>query len=428
AIKSVYASVFFHDSKAYMMATSNLIDEEKMAVVLQEVCGTHYGDLFYPTFSGVARSINFYPIEPEKPEDGIASIALGLGKHIVDGGVTLRFSPRYPKKILQLASVEMALKETQKSYYALSLDKNSFHPDLDECVNIRQCEMERAEKDGVLRYIASTYDFENNVLKDGAHHKGRKVITFSNVLKHNTFPLADILHNVLEIGQREMNNPVEIEFAVNLDTPQGYPKVFALLQIRPIVSANDGIREDLAEIDNMRLLLRSNSSLGNGQVSGLRDFVYVKPSSFNAANNSEVARRISDLNDQFLARGENYILVGPGRWGSSDSWLGIPVKWPQISAARVIVESGLANYRVDPSQGTHFFQNLTSFGVGYFTINPFLNDGYYDLSFLDETPAVYEDEYIRHVRYDQSMIVLMDGKKSCGVVLKPGETYTQRQG
>ena len=427
AIKSVYASVFFHDSKAYMMATSNLIDEEKMAVVLQEVCGTHYGDLFYPTFSGVARSINFYPIEPEKPEDGIASIALGLGKHIVDGGVTLRFSPRYPKKILQLASVEMALKETQKNFYALSLDKNSFHPDLDECVNISQCEIDRAEKDGVLKYIASTYDFENNVLRDGAHHKGRKVITFSNVLKHNTFPLADILQNVLEIGQREMNNPVEIEFAVNLDTPHGYPKVFALLQIRPIVSANDGIREDLAEIDNERLLLRSNSSLGNGQVSGLKDFVYVKPASFNAANNPEVARRISDLNDHFLARGENYILVGPGRWGSSDSWLGIPVKWPQISAARVIVESGLANYRVDPSQGTHFFQNLTSFGVGYFTINPFLNDGYYDLAFLDNAPAIYEDEFIRHVRYEEAMIVLMDGKKSCAVVLKPGEKFTQRQ-
>lgn len=419
AIKSVYASVFYHDSKAYMTATSNLIDEEKMAVVLQEVCGTTFENRFYPTISGVARSINFYPVSPEKPEDGIANIALGLGKHIVDGGITLRFSPRYPRKVLQLASVDMALRETQKTFYALDLKKESFHPAVDETVNLLQLGLDMAERDGSMKFIASTYDFENNVLRDGLQGKGRRVLTFASVLKHNVFPMSEILQNALEIGQAEMNNPVEIEFAVNLNPAPGNPKIFALLQIRPIVSANDGLNEDISRILPDETLLISRSSLGNGVVSGIRDFVYVKPGNFNAANNNEVALRVGRLNDQFLADGINYILVGPGRWGSSDPWLGIPVKWPQISAARVIVESGLANYRIDPSQGTHFFQNLTSFGVGYFTINPYMNDGYYDVSWLDSQPAVYEDEFIRHVRSDVEMIIKMDGKRSYGVVMKP---------
>ncbi|MDD2963952.1 MAG: PEP/pyruvate-binding domain-containing protein [Bacteroidales bacterium] len=419
AIKSVYASVFFHDSKAYMTATSNLIDEEKMAVVLQEVCGTTFDSHFYPTISGVARSINFYPVDPEKPEDGIANIALGLGKHIVDGGVTLRFSPRYPKKVLQLASVDMAMRETQKNFYALDLNKESFHPAVDETVNLLQLELDTAERDGSLKLIASTHDFENNMLRDGLQGRGRRVLTFGSVLKHNVFPLAEILQNALEIGQAEMNNPIEIEFAANLNPAPGNPRVFALLQIRPIVSANDGLNEDISKIAPNDTLLISRSSLGNGVVSGIIDLVYVKPGNFNAANNGEVALRVGALNDQFLAAGQNYILVGPGRWGSSDPWLGIPVKWPQISAARVIVESGLANYRIDPSQGTHFFQNLTSFGVGYFTINPYMNDGYYDVAWLDEQPAVYEDEYIRHVRTSSPMVIKMDGKKSFGVVLKP---------
>lgn len=421
AIKSVYASVFFHDSKAYMTATSNLIDEEKMAIVLQEVCGSMFGNHFYPTISGVARSINFYPVDPEKPEDGIANIALGLGKHIVDGGQTLRFSPRYPKKVLQLATVDMALRETQKTFYALDLKKESFHPAVEETVNLLQLELEIAERDGSLKYIASTHDFENNILRDGLHGRGRRALTFASVLKHNIFPLAGIIQNALAIGQAEMNNPVEIEFAANLNPAPGNPRVFALLQIRPIVSANDGLTEDIGKIPAEHTLIMSNSSLGNGEVSDLHDFVYIRPGNFNAAMNGETALLVEKLNDEFLASGRNYILVGPGRWGSSDPWLGIPVKWPQISAARVIVESGLANYRIDPSQGTHFFQNLTSFGVGYFTINPYLKDGYYDLEWLDSQPAVFENELIRHVRTKSPMIVKMDGKKSQGVIMKPAE-------
>ncbi|HBZ66992.1 MAG TPA: phosphoenolpyruvate synthase [Bacteroidales bacterium] len=419
AIKSVYASVFFHDSKAYMTATSNLIDEEKMAIVLQEVCGSMFDNRFYPTISGVARSINFYPVDPEKPEDGIANIALGLGKHIVDGGQTLRFSPRYPKKVLQLATVDMALRETQKTFYALDLKKESFHPAVEETVNLLQLELDSAERDGSLKYIASTHDFENNILRDGLHGRGRRALTFASVLKHNIFPLAGIIQNALAIGQAEMNNPVEIEFAANLNPAPGNPRVFALLQIRPIVSANDGLPEDIGKIPTEQVLITSNSSLGNGVVSDIHDFVYVRPGNFNAAMNGELALQVEKLNDEFLASGRNYILVGPGRWGSSDPWLGIPVKWPQISAARVIVESGLANYRIDPSQGTHFFQNLTSFGVGYFTINPYLKDGFYDIDWLDNQPAVFENDLIRHVRTNAPMIIKMDGKKSQGVIMKP---------
>jgi CheY-like chemotaxis protein len=421
AIKSVYASVYFRDSKAYMLATHNLIDEEKMAVVLQEVVGTRYGDRYYPTISGVARSINFYPIEPEKPEDGIASLALGLGKHIVDGGVTLKFVPRYPRKVLQLSSPQTALRETQKTFYALDLHPESFRPAVDDTINLLKLNIEEAEKDNSLRLIASTYDFENNILRDGIHYAGRRVITFANILKNNAVPIPQIIQEVLEIGQREMDNPIEIEFAVNLNPPKGSPMVFSLLQIRPIVNLNEDLAEDIERIKDDQLLLRSHSALGNGVIDSICDFIYVKPETFNAANNPEVALRLEALNQRFLEEGKNYVLVGPGRWGSSDPWLGIPVKWPQISAARVIVESGLPNYRIDPSQGTHFFQNLTSFQVGYFTINPYINDGFYDLDYLNSRPAVYEDEYLRHVRFESPIIVKINGKKSKAVVLKPIE-------
>ncbi len=421
AIKSVYASAFFMDSKSYMAATSNVIDEEKMGIVLQEVCGNQYGSRFYPDISGVARSINFYPIEPEKPEDGIANIALGLGKYIVDGGNTLRFSPKYPKKILQLSNTDMALKETQRSFFALDLNPESFVESTDETVNLRKLRLKEAEKDNTLRNIASTYDFQNHILRDGVHHEGLKVLTFSNVLKHNVFPLAEILQTVLEVGQREMSKPVEIEFAINLNVPKGQPKVFNLLQIRPIVDNKETIERNLDEIPKEKAILYSNSALGNGVIDGIQDFVYIKPNTFDASKTNEISANLGAVNDKFIAENKNYVLVGPGRWGSSDPWLGIPVKWSQISQARVIVESGLENYRIDPSQGTHFFQNLTSFRVGYFTVNPFIGDGHYDLEYLEKQPAVYEDDFIRHVHFDQPLTVLVDGKKTKGVVMKMGE-------
>jgi CheY-like chemotaxis protein len=423
AIKCVYASAFFKDSKAYMSATANIIDEEKMAIVLQEVCGSRYGDRFYPTFSGVARSINFYPIEPEKPEDGIASVALGLGKYIVDGGLTLRFSPKYPKKVLQVASPDMALRETQRVFYALNLDTSSFSPSLDDGANLLKLRIAEAEKDKSLKHVASTYDFDNHVLRDGPHYEGKKVITFSNILQHKTFPLAEILDTALKIGQKEMNKPVEIEFAVNLSNNRDDAGIFNLLQIRPIVDNRESMLVDLGAIKKEETIIYSNSALGNGMIQNIRDIVFVKPDSFDPAQSTIIAQDVGKLNDILTKENKNYVLVGPGRWGSTDPWLGIPVKWPQISNARVIVESGLENYRIDPSQGTHFFQNLTSFRVGYFTINPYINDGFYDLDFLHKFEPFYEDEFLKHIRFENSIEIKIDGRKNVGVIFKPKKQF-----
>ncbi len=418
AIKAIYASVFYHSSKSYIAATSNIIDEEKMSVILQEMCGTRYGNYFYPTVSGVARSVNFYPIAPETTSDGVANIALGLGKYIVEGGVGIRFSPRYPKKILQLSTPQMALNETQKYFYALDLSNENFVPDIDDSSNIVKLPLSAAEKDKTLRFVASTYDFDSKIIRDGILHEGKRLITFSKILNHNSFPLAEILNDLLEIGQHELNSPVEIEFAVNLDVPSGSPKIFNFLQIRPIVSEQRG-SINLDHINREDILIWSDMALGNGEINHIRDIVYIKTNEFNAVNNPEIAAYIEKINDRMIAEKRNYILCGPGRWGSSDPWLGIPVKWPQISEARLIVESGLRNYRMDASQGTHFFQNLTSFRVGYFTINPYNNDGLFDTEFLDAQPAEYEDKYIRHIRCTEPLPILIDGKHMKGVVLKP---------
>jgi len=419
AIKSVYASTYYKASKAYMTATSNVIDEEKMAIVLQTVTGQRYGKRFYPTISGVARSINFYPIGQEKPEDGIANLAFGLGKYIVDGGMTLRFSPKYPQKILQTSTPEMALKETQKHFFALSLDHHSFGPTIDDSANLLFLRIKEAENDSSMRFVASTFDYHSNMVRDGVKHEGKKIITFNNILKHSTFPLAEILQEVLKIGQREMGKPIELEFTVELNVPANYPKTFYLLQIRPIVDNKETIDRDLHKVKKKDTIIWCDSALGNGILDNIRDFVYMRPESFEAGNNTEIADKIGKINNEFLEKGENYILVGPGRWGSADPWLGVPVKWPQISAARVIVESGLKDYHIDPSQGTHFFQNLTSFRVGYFTINPFIKEGFYDVDFLNKEEAVYEDEHIRHIRFEKPLRVEIDGKNNMGVIYKP---------
>ena len=421
AIKAVYASVFYRDSKAYMTATSNLIDQEKMAIVLQEVVGTRYGDHFYPTLSGVARSLNFYPIGNEKAEDGIANIALGLGKYIVDGGLTLRFSPRHPHSILQMSTTDFALRETQTHFYALDLaDVNiSDHFSVNDAFNLKRLTLKDADADGALKYIVSTYDPYDMIIRDGYYPGGRKILSFVNILQHDVFPLADTLDQLLQIGQREMGRPIEIEFAVNIDKADPHKATFYLLQIRPIVDNKEVMEEDLTIVPKEDTILSSANVLGNGIVNDVQDIIYVKSRTFNAANNQLIAYDIEKLNRQFTGTDQGYILVGPGRWGSSDTWLGIPVKWPHICNARVIVECGLENYRIDPSQGTHFFQNLTSFGVGYFTINPFKGDGWFDEEFLDLLPAVEETEYLRHVRLEAPAIIKMDGKRSLGVVLKP---------
>lgn len=416
AIKGVYASVYYHDSKAYMTATSNVIDQEKMAVILQEVVGKQYDGRYYPNISGVLRSLNYYPIGDERAEDGIASLALGLGKYIVDGGQTLRVSPYHPHQVLQTSELETALRETQTRFYALDTRHVGNDFKVDDGFNILNLKVKEAERDNSLNFIASTYDPYDQVIRDGLYEGGRKVISFAGVLQQNVFPLPELLQMSMRYGAEAMRRPVEIEFACNLNADR--TGSLYLLQIRPIVDQKQMLDEDLAAIPDADCLLRSHNSLGHGVTEDVTDVVYVKTDDrFSAADNPTIAREIEKLNKEYLDRGTNYVLVGPGRWGSSDSWLGIPVKWPHISAARVIVEVALKNYRVDPSQGTHFFQNLTSFGVGYFTIDENRNDGCFHKATLDAMPAVEETDHVRVVRFEKGLRIMMDGKKGEGVVV-----------
>ena len=419
AIKGVYASVYYKDSKAYMTATSNVIDQEKMAVILQQVVGKQYDGRFYPNISGVLRSINYYPIGDEQAEDGIASLALGLGKYIVDGGQTLRVSPYHPNQVLQTSELETALRETQTRFYALDTTHVGNDFQVDDGFNIERVKVKEAVGDGSITYLASTYDPYDNVMRDGIYEGGRKVITFSAVLQQDVFPLPELLQMSMRYGAESMRRPVEIEFACNLNDDR--TGEFYLLQIRPIVDSKQMLDEDVAAVPDEACLLRSHNSLGHGINDDVVDVVYVKTDDdFTAMNNPAIADDIERINRTFLDSGRGYVLVGPGRWGSSDYWLGIPVKWPHISAAKVIVEVALKNYRVDPSQGTHFFQNLTSFGVGYFTVDPNRADGgLFRKDLLDLMPAVEETRYVRHVRFSSPLRIMMDGKKQEGVVLVP---------
>ena len=418
AIKGVYASVYYRDSKAYMTATSNVIDQEKMAVILQQVVGKQYEGRFYPNISGVLRSLNYYPIGDERAEDGIASLALGLGKYIVDGGQTLRVSPYHPAQVLQTSELETALRETQTQFYALDTTHVGSDFKVDDGFNIARIKVKEAVADGSITYLASTFDPYDNVIRDGIYEGGRKVITFSGVLQNDVFPLPQLMQMSMKYGAESMRRPVEIEFACNIDDDR--TGQFYLLQIRPIVDSKQMLDEDVAQIPNSRCLLRSHRSLGHGIIDDVVDVVYVKTDDdFTAINNPAIADDIERFNRKFLASGRGYVLAGPGRWGSSDYWLGIPVKWPHISAAKVIVEVALKNYRVDPSQGTHFFQNLTSFGVGYFTVDPADGSGLFRSDVLDAMPAVEETRYVRHVQFASPLRVLMDGMRQEGAVLLP---------
>lgn len=421
AIKGVYASVFYRDSKAYMTATSNVIDQEKMAVILQQVVGKDYGTRFYPTMSGVLRSLNYYPIGDEEAEEGIASLALGLGKYIVDGGQTLRVCPYHPNQVLQTSETELALRDTQTQFYALDMKHVGNDFKVDDGFNILKLRVKDAVEDQCLTYIASTFDPYDQVINDGVYENGRKLITFSSVLQHGVVPLPEILQMSMKYGAGAMRRPVEIEFACNINNDRTCE--FYLLQIRPIVDAKEMLDEDVKAIPDSDCLLRSHNSLGHGISEDVVDVVYVKyDDHFSAMNNFYVADDIERINRKFLADGKNYVLIGPGRWGSSDHYLGVPVKWPHISAARVIVEVALKNYNIDPSQGTHFFQNLTSFGVGYFTVDTNTGEGgFVNKEILDAMPAVEETQYVRHVRFEHPMRILMDGKKQEGAVLIPKE-------
>ena len=420
SIKGVYASVFDADSKAYMTATSNVIDQEKMAIILQEVVGTQYDDRYYPSFSGVGRSLNYYPINDEKAEDGVVDLAIGLGKYIVDGGRSLRFSPKHPRNVLQTSTLDLALSDTQTRFYALDLKNMQESFSVDDSFNLLKLHMREAEKDGSLRLMVSTFDPYDQIMRDGYYDGGRKVVTFANILQHDAFPLAELLSMMLEFGSKEMGRHVEIEFAGTLPSEENKQGTLYWLQIRPIVDTKEMRDDEVFDLPDEQTILKSNSALGHGIMNDLYHIVYVKTKDFNSSNNMLIAREIEKINRRFVEKGENYILVGPGRWGSSDTALGIPVKWPHISNARLIVESALKNYRIEPSQGTHFFQNLTSFGVGYFTINPFMNDGFFDEAYLEGFEAEEETRFLRVIQFEKPVVVKINGKKNIGLVLKPG--------
>lgn len=432
AIKGVYASVFYSDSKAYMTATSNVIDQEKMAVILQEVVGKDVDGYYFPSFSGVGRSLNYYPLGSERPEDGVAEIAVGLGKYIVDGGVGLRFSPRHPESVLQTSELTLALRDTQTRMYAITTghDKEAVNPmTVDDGYNISKLRVQDIADKGALKYMVSTFDYRDNVIRDNDRQEGRKLVTFNNILKHKVYPLSEALDFMLTRGQTEMQRPVEIEFAGMVDDcgPRSASKGrLYWLQIRPIVDRKENVDEAVMSAPDESLLLKSSTALGHGTIEGVNTVVYVRPDKFSSFNNSLIAREMEKVNRGFLDRDERYILIGPGRWGSSDTALGIPVKWPAISAARLIVESSLPNYRIEPSQGTHFFQNLTSFGVAYFTIDTSARrdpgapaTDLYDVAFLDARPAVYESDFLRIVTFDSPLTIGVNGLKGTGVVLKP---------
>lgn len=427
AIKGVYASVFFADSKAYMTATSNVIDQEKMAVIIQEVVGRENGGFYYPSFSGVGRSLNYYPIGDEVPEDGVAEVAVGLGKYIVDGGVALRFSPRHPRHVLQTSELKTALRDTQTTLYGLDVHNinDVFTPD--DSFNLTRLSVQDAARTGSLRYMTSLFDFRDNVLRDydDPTATGRRLVTFNNMLKHDVFPLAEAIDFMLTTGQSEMCRPVEIEFAGLVDDcrkSDAKGRIF-WLQIRPIVDRKELVDDTLMEAPAERLLLRSDTALGHGNIEGVRHVVYIRPDTFNSLNNRTLAAEIEKINRTFTERGDGYVLIGPGRWGSSDPALGVPVKWPAISSARLIVETAFDGYNIDPSQGTHFFHNLTSMGVGYFTVGPEgKGNGICDYAWLDSCPATYRSDSVRIVEFDTPLEIGLNGLKGIGVVLKPAGT------
>ena len=434
AIKGVYASVFFSASKAYMTATSNVIDQEKMAVIIQEAVGDFHNGYYFPSFSGVGRSLNYYPINDEVAEDGVAQVAVGLGKYIVDGGASLRFSPMHPENVLQTSTLDLALRDTQTKLLALEQKETGEKIQVDDGFNIVKKPVQDFANTGALKYIASTYDYANDMIIDYEAPVGRRVITFNNMLRDKAFPLAEAIHFMLDMGQKEMMRPVEIEFAgiVADDKKQTYVDYrntetvakklkghIYWLQIRPIIDKKDMVDDEILDAADADAILKCNTALGHGNIENVDTIIYVRPENFNSFNNPLVAQEINELNSKYVAEGKNYLLIGPGRWGSSDPSLGVPVKWADISAARLIVEASLSNYRIEPSQGTHFFQNLTSFGVGYFTINPTIGDGVVDYAYLDSLPAEYENDRVRVIKFDQPLSIAINGKLGKGIVLKP---------
>jgi phosphoenolpyruvate synthase/pyruvate phosphate dikinase len=426
SIKSVYASTFHRKAKDYMKATDYRLEEEKMAVVVQRLVGAFHNGKFYPNLAGVAKSYNFYPVPPQKSTDGIALVALGLGKTVVEGGNTVRFCPKFPKHLMQFFSTKETLRNAQQDFYALDLNAeldNIITTIEDMC--LKKYDLHDSESDNTLHYVGSTYSPENESVYDGISRDGIRVVTFAPILKHKIFPLPEILDLLLEMGTWGMGTPIEIEFAVNLNVPPGMPKEFAMLQMRPMVLSREVEELTIGEINETDLLCKSSQVLGNGAVNNIYDVVVVDIDSFDRGKSKEVAAEVSILNTKLLNEKKPYALFGVGRWGSLDSWLGIPVTWDQISGAAVIVESGFKDFNVTPSQGSHFFQNLTSFRVGYFTVNSHDENDLIDWEWLKNQPAKEELKFTKHLRFDKSISVRINGHQNKGIILKPGVVITE---
>jgi CheY-like chemotaxis protein len=427
AIKRVYASTFSQHAKGYVRATPYRLEEEKMAVIVQQVVGTIHGSddgqRFYPDFSGVVRSHNFYPVPPMSYGDGIAAVALGMGRAVVDGGKCLSFCPRYPRNLLQFSSVEDILANSQREFWALELDHIEQRDGYasDPLLELKESRfgLDVAEKDGTLNNLGSTYSVDNNVIYDGISRAGTRIVTFASILKHGVFPLASILERLTRIGDDAFGRPVEVEFAVRLPRTSQEAAEFGFLQIRPLVLSREGEELRMEDVDPERLVCQSSKVLGNGRVRDLRDVVVVDFHRFERARSQEVAEGVAHLNAKLNESGTPYLLIGVGRWGSNDPWLGIPVEWDEISGARVIVEAGFRDFRVTPSQGSHFFQNLTAFQVGYFTVNPDAGEGFVDWDWLGAIKAVEEQGCVRHLHFEDPLVVVMNAKTSRGMIFKP---------
>jgi hypothetical protein len=433
AIKLVYASTFFEDAKSYLAATGNRIEEEKMGVIIQKVVGQQYGSRFYPSFSGVAQSYNYYPIRPQTSSDGIAHIALGLGRLVVDGGLALRFSPRHPQVIPQFARPETLLESTQKGFWALDMEKEIYSDGKDLFSTLSFHPLSAAEQDGTLQSVGSVYSRDDRQVRDDLSIPGPRIVTFNNILKYSAIPLSETITKILNLTRKGLGGSVEVEFACEMGdwgkrAKRGQSRripILYLLQVRPLVGRISSSDVNLGDYSRDEVLCTSESSLGHGLLNQIRDIVYVNRKTWNAASNKRIAREIGDMNAKLTNEKRPYVLIGPGRWGTADEWLGIPVKWGQISSAGVIIEASPKGYNVDPSQGTHFFHNITSQGIGYMTLPPGIEkDGeselFLDWEWLNNQPSHQETQFLRHLRFEEPMTVILDGRQGCGRILKPG--------
>src|SRR5271165_4236391 len=419
AVKRVYASTFSQHAKAYVRSTPYRLEEEKMAVLIQQVVGTAHGQRYYPDFSGVVRSRNFYPVEPVTVKDGFAAVALGMGRSVVGGGKCLTFSPRYPRHLLQFSSVEDILANSQTEFWALELTPRVHHEDPADNLREVSFHLKTAEADGTLHALASTYSVENHAVYDGLSRPGVRVVSFAPILKHGLFPLPQILQQLMEIGEDAMGRPVEIEFAVKLPQCAGEDAEFGFLQMRPLVLSREGGDVRMGDVDPSQLICQSAKVLGHGRIQDIHDIIVVDFHRFERARSHDVAQSVAHFNSQLSAKSAPYALIGVGRWGSNESWLGIPVTWDEISGARVIVEAGFRDFRVTPSQGSHFFQNLTAFQIGYFTVNPDAGEGFVDWEWLTTQPGTEENGCVHLLHFDKPLAVVMDGKTSRGMIFKP---------